>query len=200
MSSRTARGNRLGLGIAGVAALGVGGYALARSLGAFGAGQAAEPLYTDTVAAWIHQHSWIWIAVAAVAVVIALLGVRWLLAQLRAERLNRVFIDQSRDADRPDIPAGASILPASALTTAVGREIEDYPGVRSVRAHLAGAPDQPALHLKVVLDADADVARVRNRIVTGALVNARIALDDARLPAQLRLAVAKPVGGRRTEL
>lgn len=200
MSSRTARGNRLGLGIVGIAALGLGGYTLARSLGAFGADQASEPVYTESVASWIHQHTWVWIAVAVVAVIIALLALRWLLVQLRAERMNRVVIDRDRDADRPDLPAGGSVLPASALTTAVGREIEDYPGVRSVRAHLSGAPDQPALHLKVVIDADADLARVRHRIVTGALANARIALDDPRLPAQLQLAVAKPGGDRQTEL
>lgn len=200
MSSRTSRGNRIGLGIVGLIALAAGGYLLARSLGAFGAGPAQEPVYTDPVATWIHQHSWIWIALAVVAVLIALLAVRWLLVQLRTERLGRVDIAPARATAGPELPAGSSILPASALTTAIGREIEDYPGIRSVRAFLTGAPDQPALHLKVVIDADADVARVRQRIVGGAIANARIALDDPQLPAQLQLAVARPVTDRRTEL
>lgn len=200
MSSRTPRGNRIGLGIVGLLALAAGGYLLARSLGAFGAGPAQEPVYTDPVATWIHQHSWIWIALAVVAVLIALLAVRWLLVQLRTERLGRVDIAPARATAGPELPAGSSILPASALTTAIGREIEDYPGIRSVRAFLTGAPDQPALHLKVVIDADADVARVRQRIVGGAIANARIALDDPQLPAQLQLAVARPVTDRRTEL
>jgi hypothetical protein len=200
MSSRTTRGNRIGLGIVGLLALASGGCLLARSFGAFGAGPVQEPVYTDPVATWIHQHSWIWIALAVVAVLIALLAVRWLLVQLRTERLGRVDIASARSTVGLELPAGSSILPASALTTAIGREIEDYPGIRSVRAFLTGAPDQPALHLKVVIDTDADVARVRQRIVGGAIANARLALDDPQLPAQLQLAVARPVTNRRTEL
>ena len=204
MSTRTTRGNRWGLGIVGLLLLGLGGYVLARSLGAFGAGQAGEPVYTETVATWIHQNSWVWICVVAVAAVIGLLALRWLLVQLRAERLHRIRIDVQDGSDPvtagPDLAAGVSSVQADAVTGAVGREIEDYPGIRSVRSYLAGAPDEPTLFLKVVIDADADVARLRRRIVTDAVGNARIALDDPYLPAQLQLGVARPVANRPTEL
>ena len=69
------------------------------------------------------------------------------------------------------------MLPANALTTAVGEEIRNYPGVRAVTAYLVGDPDQPELHAIITLAADADVPGIRRRIVSEAVAHARMTLD-----------------------
>ena len=196
MSGRTARGNRVGLGLTGLVLLAAGGYALTRSLGWFGPAQATEPLYPAEVATWLHANTWIWLIIAALGVIIGVLAVRWLLVQLRTERLHRVVVDLDPDSTGY-LAAGSSVLPSAALTTAVSQEIQTYPGVRAVRSYLTGAPDQPQLNLNVTLDAAADAPRIRARIVTEAVAHARTTLDNPGLPTQLRLSVARPTRDRR---
>jgi len=214
MSSKTARGNRIGLGVVGVLLLAAGAYVLARSLGAFGTEQADAPVYSERTASWIHaQQPWIWIAFAAVGVIVALLALRWLLVQLRTERLGRIAMDTDLGADPPytddreytadpdycdDLGAGRTSLPTSALTAAIGQEIDAYPGVRAVTVHVAGRPDRPELRLEVTIDADADPARIRTRIVDEAIAHAKLALDTQFLPTQLLLAVNRPPRNVRT--
>jgi len=214
MSSKTARGNRIGLGVVGVLLLAAGAYVLARSLGAFGTEQADAPVYSERTASWIHaQQPWIWIAFAAVGVIVALLALRWLLVQLRTERLGRIAMDTDLGADPPyaddreytadpdysdDLGAGRTSLPTSALTAAIGQEIDAYPGVRAVTVHVAGRPDLPELRLEVTIDADADPARIRTRIVEEAIAHAKAALDTEFLPTQLLLAVNRPPRNVRT--
>jgi len=214
MSSKTARGNRIGLGVVGVLLLAAGAYVLARSLGAFGTEQADAPVYSERTASWIHaQQPWIWIAFAAVGVIVALLALRWLLVQLRTERLGRIAMDTDLGADPPytddreytadpdycdDPGAGRTSLPTSALTAAIGQEIDAYPGVRAVTVHVAGRPDLPELRLEVTIDADADPARIRTRIVEEAIAHAKAALDTEFLPTQLLLAVNRPPRNVRT--
>ena len=214
MSSKTARGNRIGLGVVGVLLLAAGAYVLARSLGAFGTEQADAPVYSERTASWIHaQQPWIWIAFAAVGVIVALLALRWLLVQLRTERLGRIAMDTDLGADPPytddreytadpdysdDLGAGRTSLPTSALTAAIGQEIDGYPGVRAVKVHVAGRPDLPELRLEVTIDADADPARIRTRIVEEAIAHAKAALDTEFLPTQLLLAVNRPPRNVRT--
>ena len=214
MSSKTARGNRIGLGVVGVLLLAAGAYVLARSLGAFGTEQADAPVYSERTASWIHaQQPWIWIAFAAVGVIVALLALRWLLVQLRTERLGRIAMDTDLGAEPPytddreytadpdysdDLGAGRTSLPTSALTAAIGQEIDGYPGVRAVKVHVAGRPDLPELRLEVTIDADADPARIRTRIVEEAIAHAKAALDTEFLPTQLLLAVNRPPRNVRT--
>jgi len=199
MSARTARGNRLGLGITGSALLIGGRYACARSLGAFGSARSA-PIYTERVANWIHlQQSWLWIAVAVVAIMVAVLALRWLIVQLRTERLAQIALDADGGID-PGNGAGPTDLPSAALTAAVGQEIDGYPGVRAVKVHMAGKPDQPELRVEVTIDPGVDPARIRARIADEALTHVRTALDSPRLPTQILFAVARPPRSVRTYL
>lgn len=69
-----------------------------------------------------------------------------------------------------------------------------------VRASLAGTPDQPELRLRVTIDPDADLARVRRRITGQALADARTALDTEHLPTQLRLTVGRRARPKRHEI
>jgi len=202
MSSRTARGNRIGLAVVGVLLLAAGGYLLARSLGAFGTEQAVSAVYSERTASWIHaQQPWIWITLAAVGVIVALLALRWLLVQLRTERLGRIALDTDLDPDpeyNSDLGAGRTSLPTSALTAAIGQEIDGYPGVRAVTVHVCGRPDRPELRLEVTMDSGADPARIRTRIVDEAIAHAKVALDAEFLPTQLLLAVNRPARNVRT--
>lgn len=197
-TARTARGNRLGLALTGIVLLAGGGYLITRSLGVFGPGQAQDLIYPDSTASWVHdQRPWIWIVLTLVAVLLAVLAIRWLLMQLRSDRLGRVALDTSATSDRG---SGRADLPAGVLTSAVGAEIDSYPGVSKVRAALAGKPDQPELRLKVTIDPDADLARVRRRITTQALAHARTALDTDHLPTQLRLTVGRRAKPQRNDI
>ena len=202
MSSKTARGNRIGLAVVGVLLLAAGGYVLARSLGAFGTEQADAPVYAERTASWIHaQQPWIWITLAAIGVIVALLALRWLLVQLRTDRLGRIAMDTDlalAPDDDGDLGAGRTTLPTSALTTAIGQEIDGYPGVRAVTVHVAGRPDRPELRLEVTIDSYADPARIRTRIVDEAIAHAKAALDTEFLPTQLLLAVNRPPRNVRT--
>ena len=202
MSSKTARGNRIGLAVVGVLLLAAGGYVLARSLGAFGTEQADAPVYAERTASWIHaQQPWIWITLAGIGVIVALLALRWLLVQLRTDRLGRIAMDTDLALDPDDdgdLGAGRTTLPTSALTTAIGQEIDGYPGVRAVTVHVAGRPDRPELRLEVTIDSDADPARIRTRIVDEAIAHAKAALDTEFLPTQLLLAVNRPPRNVRT--
>jgi len=202
MSSKTARGNRIGLAVVGVLLLAAGGYVLARSLGAFGTEQADALVYAERSASWIHaQQPWIWITLAAIGVIVALLALRWLLVQLRTDRLGRIAMDTDLALDPDDdgdLGAGRTTLPTSALTTAIGQEIDGYPGVRAVTVHVAGRPDRPELRLEVTIDSDADPARIRTRIVDEAIAHAKAALDAEFLPTLLLLAVNRPARNVRT--
>ena len=195
---RTAHGNRFGLALAGFVLLAAGGYVLARSLGAFGRQHADAPVYADGTADWVHQQRpWLWITIAALAVLGGIWMIRWLLVQLRSDSLRRVALDSDRTGEPG---AGRADLPAQAVATAVGREIDDYPGVNAVRTGLTGRPDEPELQLRVTIAADADLAKVRRKITGGALTNARIGLDAEHLPTQLRLVVAPRQQPRRNEI
>ena len=98
-----------------------------------------------------------------------------------------------------DVAGGRTDPPAGALSTAVGSEIQTYPGVRSVHA-LTGDPDQPQMNLNVTVDPDVDVPRVRRRIVDEAVAHARTALDTPDLATQLKLTVARPTRDHRNYL
>jgi hypothetical protein len=205
-TARTARGNRLGLALTGLVLLIGGGYLITRSLGAFGSRQAQDPIYSAGTAGWIHdQRPWFWVVLTAYAVILAALLIRWLLAQLRSDSLNRIALDTDTDTSTgrgsgSGSGSGRAGLPAAALTAAVGAEIDSYPGVSKVRASLAGRPDRPELRLRVTIDPDADLARVRRRITGQALADARTALDTEHLPTQLRLTVGRRARPKRHEI
>lgn len=197
-TARTARGNRIGLSLAGLVLLAGGGYLLARSLGAFGAQQAADPVYPDSAVDWVHAaRPWLWLTIAALAVVVGILALRWLLVQLRSDSLGRVVVDSDRTSEPG---SGRADLPTQAIAGAVGREIDTYPGISRVHAGLTGRPDEPELRLRITVDPDADLAMVRRRITGEAIRNARTALDAEQLPTRLQLIVGRRARPRRTEI
>ncbi|QXJ21691.1 alkaline shock response membrane anchor protein AmaP [Actinomadura graeca] len=180
MDRRPAHLNRTGLILFGLLLALPGAAALARGLGAFGDRRASSAVLSDRVRDYAGDHSWFWPAVTAAAVVLALLGLAWLLAQARSSRLHALRLE-------PEPREGGTRLPAKAVTDALEAEIGDYPGVRNVRARLLGTSGRPRLRLNVAYGRHADLSDLRHRITDEALRRLCTALEREEVPAVVRL-------------
>jgi hypothetical protein len=189
MSARVNRVNRTLLGLLGLLLLAAGGLGLAVSFGAFG--DAGTPVLPQAVRDYAKQ-PWFWWAVAGVCLVLALLGLRWLLAQLQSDRVGR--LDLTTD-DRD----GLTTVHAGALTDAVEAEVEDLRGVVGASAHLLDRGGR-RLTLTVDLAEYADIAEIRQTLEDRVLGHARQAIDDPNLPADIELRPGKARSARRSVL
>jgi len=187
MHGRTRRGNRLGLALLGALLVLGGTAAILAHTGVLGRRVAEAAVYPAAANDWIVAHRWIYWVVAGVAVVLGLLALRWLLVQLRSDRIAEVRIDTDRDSSTD---AGLTALVAGALGDAVAHDAGRIEGVRSSRAAVTGGRDAPELRLTVTLDADADAGAVREQL-TGVVRHARASLDRPDLPVWLTLDVSR---------
>ena len=170
-----------------LALLGVGGYGLARGYGAFGDTQADDPILSDDVRDFVSRNSdWFWPLAAVLSLLVAWLGLRWLLAQLSTAAVGHLPV-------RADGPGRTELL-GSGATSALARDIEEYPGVRSASARLVG--DHPVPEVSVTIDVhdDADIADIRGRFEEHALVRFRSALELTKLRSQVHLRLAERAG------
>ncbi|MCP2334868.1 alkaline shock response membrane anchor protein AmaP [Actinomadura rupiterrae] len=172
--------NRVLLVLTGLVLAVAGGAGLALGLHAFGSARAHEPMLSDSTRNYASSHSWFWPTVGGVAAVLAVIGVVWLLAQGRSDRINGVVLD---DGDG----TGKTVVPAGTLASALQDDIEEVPGVRSARARLTGKPSAPKLRLNVTYERRADVLELRRSIQDRALARLRSALEMDRMPAVVRL-------------
>jgi hypothetical protein len=177
MSSRVNGVNRTVLGLLGLVLLAAGGLGLALSFGAFG--DSGQPLLPQGMRDYAQDQSWFWWAVAAACLVVALLGLRWLFAQLATDRVGR--IDLTTD-DRD----GLTTVHGSALTDAVEAEAENLRGVVGASAHLLDRRGR-RLTLTVDLAEYADIAEVRDSLEDRVVAHARQAVDDPALPVDVEL-------------
>ena len=188
MGAPADRLNRVLVALLGLLLLAGGVLALVRSFGGFGARLADDRLLTDAQTRFAERASpWFWVAVAAVTLLVALLALRWLLAQLRSDRIGDLELE-------PDPRKGATTLHPGAVATAVCEEVESYRGVRGARARLLHDERSPDLVLDVDLDDRADVAATRRRIESEAVPHTRQALGLGELPTRLTL---RPAPARR---
>lgn len=116
---------------------------------------------------------WFWWAVAAVCVVIALLALRWLLAQFTTDRVGHLDLTEN---DRE----GTTTLTAGAVGEAVAAEAKTYPGVEDASAHLRDRPSR-TLVLTVDVAEYADLTTVRGQLEAGVIAHARNAVDEPDL-------------------
>lgn len=157
----------------------VGGLAgLAVSAGYLATSQRHRAVLGATRAHLLSGHWWFWLIVAAVAAIVALAALGWLLRQFGSDRIGEVQLETDRTG-------GTTALSASAVTSAVAAEVRSYRGVDRAGAHLRGSAGAPVLVLRAVLDDDADIASIRDQVLTGAVSHARQALDDPDLPARV---------------
>jgi hypothetical protein len=172
---RTARGNRVGLAVVGALLLVTAIAALARGLDLLPdlLGDPDEPVLADRVRN-VAAEGWFWPAVAAGCLVVALLALRWLLAQVRSDatRTLRLETDPSR---------GQTSLPARVVAAAVTDDLASLP-LRHTRAAITGRPDRPRLELALTLAPDPDLYAVRQGLHR-TLSRHRQALETPDLPA-----------------
>ncbi|GII59456.1 hypothetical protein Pth03_78450 [Planotetraspora thailandica] len=178
----TARMNRIGLTTLGLVLFAGGGAALARGLGAFGADAARRPLLDGDVVALTEQ-PWFWPAVAAAGIVVGLLGLSWLLALLRPDRLRRVRLESGHE--------GVTEMSPRLAGDALARQVGGFPGVRQARAVLRGTLDRPSLDMRITTRDPAEAGAVLNRLRGQAFPDLRATLGLERLPALVRLGFAR---------
>ena len=142
-----------------------------------------DPVVAAGWAAYTREHAWVWWAIAAVALLVAWIGLRWLLAQLQTDRVTRM--DLTGDARD-----GLTVVHAGAIADAVQAQAARVPGVARASASLHG-PAPHRLHLAVDLTDRADLAAVRDALQTGVVNDARTALGQPQLPLDLQLRLGR---------
>lgn len=181
MSSRVNGVNRTVLTLLGLLLLAASGLGLALSFGAFGDGD--RPVLPQPMRDFAKDQPWFWWAVAAVCLLLALLGLRWLLAQLRTDRIGRLELTT-------DDREGLTTVHASALAEAIETEAESLRGVAGASAHVL---DRGGRRVTLAVDlADyADISEIRQALEDRVVSDARQALDDPKLPVDIELRPGK---------
>ncbi|MGW6130392.1 hypothetical protein ACWFNE_10235 [Cellulomonas sp. NPDC055163] len=178
MSAGVDRIDRGVLALLGLLLLAAGGAGLALSLGGFGTDLAGSPVVPGTLRAFAAETPWFWWAAAAACLLVALLGLRWLLLQLRTSTLTRLDLTT-------DPRDGITVLHTGALTAAVEDAATAIRGVHRADARLH---DQHGdrVHLAVALTELADIADVRAELETRLVPDLRRAAG-ADLPVDIDL-------------
>lgn len=178
MTTHANGANRAGLTLIGLLLLAAGVGGLLLGTGVFGADLVTSPVLPDRVRTLAAEAPWFWWAVAAGCLLLAVLGARWLLTQLRTDRSGQMDLT----ADPTD---GLTHLHAGALTTAVEEDATTVRGVTGASAHLL---DRHGQRLQLVVDlADyADITDVRTGLEEQVVPHLRQALDTD-LPVEIEL-------------
>jgi hypothetical protein len=189
VNPRADTANRIALAALGLLLIIGAGAGLALGLGAWGPAVADRPVLDPALRDLAGRSGWLWAAIAAAGLVVAALACRWLVVQLRTDRVRVLELES-------DPRTGDTTIPASALTDAVATEISGYRGVRRVGARIIGTAAYPRVVLHVDLADRAPIGEVRRRIGDEAIAHLRAALQDPGLPVQLELAVSPLTRGR----
>lgn len=178
--NRPARLNRTILATLGVITLAAGAFVLllgTRLLRSLVPIPPDTPLLTTDSA----PPSWAPWAAAATAIIIALLALRWLIAQT----IRRPPSSSWQLA--PDTSTGATHIDSDTAAEPLGQEITDYPDVHTATARLTGPRQHPHLHLTVTTNHSADITTLRHRIDTEAIPHLTHALNLPTPTADLLL-------------
>lgn len=176
--------NRVLLFLLGLICLAGGVVVLLLSTRVFGDSPAKKPMLQANTRAFADRNAgWFWAAIAIGAGILALLALRWLLAQVSTQRVGSLNLESNRSQGHTKVSTGA-------LGDAVEEEVERIRGVDRASAHMMGKPADPLLRLDVKLGDDGDLGYIRSRIEQDAIPNARQAVGIAAMPVWVRLAVA----------
>lgn len=150
------------------------GFGILAGLGLTGPGRSST-----LTPATLSPPTWMSYVTIVVAVLVALLCLRWLLAQAQRRPKSgtwRLEADPAR---------GVTRLEASTAVDPLVDEVQGYPGVHRATARLSGTAARPFLHLVVGTEDAADITDLRRRIHVDAIPRLRQALDLPTLPAEL---------------
>lgn len=183
--SRTDRRNPLALLLIALVLIGAGGAALAASFGAFGSAAAESPVLPEPVQRFAAEQTvWLQLILLVVGLLLFLLALRWLLVQLRVERLGDVLLEA-------DDRRGQTTMSPGALTSALEDEAQAVHGVTSAKAKLVHDEHHPDLHLVVDLGPRADLRQVRAAIENDVVRHARETLSRDQLPTLVQYRLAR---------
>jgi hypothetical protein len=183
VTARIDRLNRFILFLLGLIALAGGVVTLLLSFGALGKKQAKQPLLRESTRHFADRNAgWFWTAIAIGAALLALLALRWLLAQASTQRVSALSLESDRSSGHTKLATGA-------LGEAVEDEVERIRGVSRASARMLGKASDPLLRLDVKVGDDGDLGYIRSRIEQDTIPNARQAVGLDRLPVWVRLAV-----------
>jgi hypothetical protein len=188
--NRPERLNRTVLAILGVITLAAGVFVLLVGTGSLRRLvqiPATAPLITPDTS----PPGWTPWAVAPAAIIVALLALRWLIAQT----IRRPQTSSWQLA--PDTSTGATHIDSDTAAQPLGEEISDYSDVHAATARLTGPRQHPQLYVSVTADARADITALRRRIDTEAIPHLIQALDLPSLSADLLLRLDTSGGGTR---
>jgi hypothetical protein len=184
MTAGIDRVNRFMLSLIGLICLAGGVVVLLLSTRVFGDKVADQPLLRPDTRAFADRNAgWFWAAIAIGAAVLALLALRWLIAQARTQRVSSLSLESDRSL-------GHTKLSTNALSEAVEDEVERIRGVDRASARMLGKPGQPLLRLDVKVGDDGDLGYIRSRIEQDTVPHARQAVSMDRLPVWVRLAMS----------
>lgn len=110
------------------------------------------------------------IGVGVVALVVALLGLGWLLAQV--PRTNAAGVYRLQD----DATTGLTTVPPSVLTDAVSADLQTLPGVTTADAVLRGTATAPELTVKLTANDRTDIPALLQSVQAGPAANLAIAI------------------------
>ncbi|MEV0312199.1 hypothetical protein ACGFJC_34630 [Nonomuraea fuscirosea] len=184
MNRKTGRGNRLGLALVGLVLAVLGGSALARGLGAFSRDWAAAdtPVVDGNVVGFFARNSpWIWWLVALAGLVVAVLGLRWLVVQGRREARGRLRVEGG--------PSGVTEVSPGGMERAVAADVATSPAVLSADANVRCPRGHPEVRLRLVADESAPMGELAEHLTTVALPHMRDALDRDQVPALARVSL-----------
>lgn len=176
MGSRADRLNRVLLTLIALVLVAGGTTGLLFGLGALGQDRASHLVLSGDVEDFVvEQAPWFWPLAAAVLVLLALLALRWLLQQVRTDRVGDLDLTEHRNS-------GETRVDAAAVTEALVAATQRCAGVDSASARIVRVRGADRLVLGVRLADRADVAEVRRQLATGPLTDLRHVLGESTCP------------------
>ncbi len=176
MGSRADRLNRFLLTLLALVLLAAGTTGLLFGLGAFGQGRTSDLVLSSEVEEFVvGQAEWFWPLVAVVLVLLGLLALRWLLLQVRTDRLGDIDLTEHRNR-------GETRVDAAAVTDALVEATQRCAGVDSATARIVRVRGADRVVLGVRLADRADIADVRRQLTTGPLTDLRHVLGESICP------------------